>query len=214
MLRKLNEEILLNLESEIKDHKLSGPLLVNSEIEFKDNIDKSKSIMYIGQETNGWLNKGTVEDFENLYKEFLYNNNYNKEFWRFVKRIIEEQTSLKNILWANTFICGKKDELGTPFISDKLEEISKKYLVSLYTHFKPDMTIIVAGPNNPYYEIIKEFLKEIDSKLSGEYPKLSDIIVSDESKDIHYTYHPNYLNRKLVFKETADILKKIYKRTN
>lgn len=213
MLRKENEIILESLSSDIKDYNLSGPLLVSSSKEFKESIQNNKSIMYIGQETNGWLNEGTSLDFESLYQNFLYNNNYNREFWKFIRMIIEKTNDLKldNILWANSIICGKKDELGTPIITDKLEAISKDYLVKLYKHFKPDMVVIASGPNNPYYEIIKEFLKSIDSGLSGYYPTIKDSIVSDEDKNIHYTYHPNYLNRKHILTKNSDYLKQIYK---
>ena len=213
MLKHENEIILDSLSSDIREYNLSGPLLVSSSEEFKNNIDKNKSIMYIGQETNGWLNEGNVSDFESLYQNFLYNNNYNREFWKFIRMVIEKTNDLKldNILWANAIICGKKDELGTPIITDKLESISKDYLVKLYKHFKPNMIVIASGPNNPYYEIIKEFLKSIDSNLSGYYPTIKESIISDNSKNIHYTYHPNYLNRKHILTKNSDYLKQIYK---
>ena len=214
MLRKENEIILENLSSDIIDKNLSGPLLVSSSEEFYNNISNNKSIMYIGQETNGWLNEGNVSDFESLYQNFLYNNNYNREFWKFIRLVIEKRYDLKldNILWANALICGRKDELGTPIVTDKLESISKDYLVKLYNHFKPEMVVIASGPNNPYYEIIKEFLKSIDSCISGYYPTLNESIIGDESKNIYYTYHPNYLNRKHILTKNSSYLNEIYKK--
>ena len=214
MLRKENELILESLSSDIKDYNLSGPLLVSSSNEFKKNINNNKSVMYIGQETNGWLNEGTASDFESLYQNFLYNNNYNREFWKFIRLVIEKNSDLKidNVLWANAIICGKKDELGTPKLTDKLESISKDYLVELYKYFKPQMVVIASGPNNPYYEIIKEFLKSIDSKLSGYYPTIEESIITDEDKNIHYTYHPNYLNRKHILTKNSNYLNEIYKK--
>lgn len=214
MLKSINEYILESLSSDIKKYNLAGPLLVSSSEEFKENIIKNKSVMYIGQETNGWLNEGSLKDFESLYQNFLYNNNYNREFWKFIRRVVEKTNDLKldNILWANAIICGKKDEIGAPKLTDKLENISKDYLVTLYKLFRPDMVVIASGPSSPYYEIVKEFLKNIDSKISGNYPKSNESIITDETKNIYYTYHPNYLNRKHILTKNSDYLNEIYKK--
>ena len=73
------------------------------------------------------------------------------------------------------------------------------------------MTLIVSGPNNPYYEIITDFLKYIKSSLSGLYPNMNDMLLSDIKNNIHYTYHPNFLNRKGKFLEVSNALNKFAK---
>ena len=94
MLHNLNKKTLDELEKYREKYKLSGPLLVNSESEFIDNINKQKSIMYIGQETNGWVNSNNLLEYEKTYKDFLYNCNYNSEFWRFAKTIVKRYNNL------------------------------------------------------------------------------------------------------------------------
>ena len=72
------------------------------------------------------------------------------------------------------------------------------------------MTVIVSGPCSPYYDVIKEFLKAVDSKLSGERPTLRETLLKDDDNNIFYTYHPNYQNRIACDYKNSMILKKQY----
>jgi len=211
-LREHNIKLLSELKDKIIEHNLSSPLLVSSNKSYLDGLKQNKSIFYIGQETNGWCHSLDVNDLEETYYNFLMNNNYNKEFWRFLKNIRgNDSNSFSNVLWSNALICGKKDEIGAPTISDQIMDVSLDNLKYLYNLIKPDMTIIVSGPTNPYYEIITEFLKHINSSLSGLYPKSNEILLTDSENNVHYTYHPNYLNRKGKFLEISKELNKYTK---
>lgn len=211
-LREHNIKLLEELKDKIKNYDLSGPLLVSSNKDYLNNLKENKSIFYIGQETNGWYNSFDVNILEEGYFNFLMNNNYNKEFWRFLKIVRgTNSNSFSNVLWSNALICGKKDEIGTPSVSGQISEVSLENLKYLYNLIKPDMTLIVSGPNNPYYEIITEFLKYINSSLSGLYPNKNDTLLSDLENNVHYTYHPNFLNRKGKFLEISKELNKYTK---
>lgn len=163
--------------------EMAKPLLVSP-----DWID-NKKILYIGQETNGWCNQNSVNELEKYYYNFMKNNHYYTNFWSFIKGF----TSLDNVVWNNTLICGKRDSSGlTPYYQD-IEKISLEYLLFLYEKVKPEKTIIVAGPNNPYYEIINTFNKKIGSSIVNKYPTSRQPIVADDNNGIYYSYHPRHL---------------------
>ena len=210
MLHQINEKMLNDLQSFREKYNLSGPLLVNSESDFINNIKSQKNIMYIGQETNGWVNGNNINEYEETYKNFLYNNTYYRNFWNFLRMIINKHNSMDNVLWANALICGRKDEIGTPIVTDAFKELSLEYLLELYKFFRPDMTVIVSGPCNPYYDVIKEFLKAIDSKIVDEIPTRKDTLIKDYENNVFYTYHPNYQNRIACDYSNSLILKKHY----
>ncbi len=210
-LREHNIEILNSLRKTIVDNNLSNPLLVSSNKEYADNLKSQKRIMYIGQETNGWELKDNIDSIEECYLNFLYNGASNREFWRFLKLIRnKEEISLNDIIWSNALICGRYEEKGTPITTDLLEEKSLDNLKFLYDLFNPNMIVMVTGPNNPYYEIIQEFLKHINSSLINLYPTTKDMLLIDETKNIHYTYHPNYLNRRGKLLELSKIINSYY----
>ena len=112
MIHALNEKTLDAMNVYREKYNLSGPLLVNSSKEFYDNIKSKKSIMYIGQETNGWVNGNDLEEYEKTYKDFLYNCSYWTPYWLFLKNIVQKYSDFNNVLWANSLICGKKDQRG------------------------------------------------------------------------------------------------------
>ncbi|MBE6153042.1 MAG: hypothetical protein E7166_02275 [Firmicutes bacterium] len=177
---------------------LSAPLLVSTDSNYLNNISNSNNkVLYIGQETNGWINdindwSLTQELIESVYLEVIKRKN-NNEFFRFINNF--STNTYQNVIWSNTLIAGKKYGKGYPVITDKLQELSLENLVFLYKYFKPDITLFVSGPNNPYYEIIKEFLNIINSKIES-YPKISNPVVYNKEENIFWTYHPNYLNMK------------------
>ena len=212
-LREHNIEILNSLRKTIVDNNLSNPLLVSSDKEYVDNLKSRKRIMYIGQETNGWELKDNIDSIEECYLNFLYNGASNREFWRFLKLIRnKEEISLNDIIWSNALICGRYEEKGTPITTDLLEEKSLDNLKFLYDLFNPNMIVMVTGPNNPYYEIIQEFLKYINSSLVNLYPTTKDMLLIDETKNIHYTNHPNYLNRRGKLLELSKTINSYYKK--
>ena len=212
-LREHNKIVLENLIESILENSLSMPLLVSTNESYISNLENNKTIFYIGQETNGWCNRFNQQCIEDVYYNFLNNNATNKEYWKFLRNIIgEEKNKFDNVIWSNALICGKSDGLGTPNVDDILLDEGLKNLLFLYNLFKPDMTVIVSGPKEPYYEVIKEFLKGIKSNISGLYPSIKDMLVSDEDKNIHYTYHPNYLNRKHKLLELSQNLNMYYKK--
>lgn len=177
--------------------ELSSPLLVSSNTTYITNVKNSNNrILYVGQETNGWVNDGnysiiTQELLEDTYLEVIKRKNTN-EFFKFLDNF--STNNYENVIWTNTLIAGKKYGIGYPNLTDKLQELSLENLLFIYKYFKPHMTLFVSGPCNPYYEIVKEFLNTINSKIDT-YPKISDPVTLDSDKNIFWTYHPNYLNR-------------------
>ncbi len=211
-IRTYNLELLAKVNELQHSSLFSCPLLVSSKEEYINNVkENSNSIMYIGQETNTWLNSSkdniALDYIEYWYYRFLVEEKgNNKEFWRYIKKINDED--MDHVIWTNALVLGSRKEKGTPTHYNEIKELSINNLIYLYEYFKPNMTLIVAGSKNPYYEIITKFLNTIDSSIE-KYPSRGNLIVSDEEKNIHWTYHPNYLQRIHEFENTNLILKKI-----
>ena len=207
-LKEFNENIyneylsLENLES------LASPLLVSSK-EYLKKV-KENPIMYIGQETYGWVNfKGdtiySLDNIEKCYDEFLMKRNTSKTiYWQFIKKILDVDYDklYENIVWTNTVLIGSRYSKGAPIMNNKLKELSLKNLLFLYEYFKPEYVINVSGIYDPYYDITDAFLKKIG--LNIESPtKENPIVIKDEYM---WSYHPNYLRKS---GNEAKVLKKI-----
>lgn len=201
-----NCQVMNSLKTMVGNENLSFPLLVSSKISKSD-----KKILYIGQETNTWCGKLDdqidVEILEDRYLNFINDGARNQLFWKFIKELVSENQFSENLIWANTFICGRFDQKGTPIISSKLEEISVQYLTFIYQYFNPFMTIIVAGPNNPYYNVIRSFLQNIGAD-DMNYPCKEEKIIVNDRENIAWTYHPNYLNYQNEYNNVQKMLKK------
>lgn len=171
--------------------------------------------MYIGQETNCWFNYDrsnsdvTVENLEQAYFDFLKQGARNRDFWKYFKQILEISDSelIRNVIWNNTFIAGKRREMGPPVITPELFDLSLEYLLYIRKYFEPEHIILVNGPTNPYYELTVNFLKEIRSSLVDTYPTMSNPLVVDEEKNIFWTYHPAFQNRQRINKEIMEKIK-------
>lgn len=200
----------------IKNYEeLSCPLLVCSNQNYLQEINNSNNkILYVGEETNSWLNYNSdsifkIEEIENTYYEFLRNDATNREFWNYIKKIIGNENKLiNNVIWTNSLIAGKKDGIGHPEMCSELKEISIEYLVFLYNYFKPKSVILTSGPKNPYYDITIEFLKQIKSNINN-YPTLQNNLIIDKEKNIFWTYHPAYQNRKGFKNKNIEKIKKL-----
>lgn len=196
---------------------LACPLLVSSNPEFEKNLERR--IFYIGQENNGWVNwdetsfEYSQELIEYRYLEFLKNGAASTEFWQFISKVLNvpREDLIKKIIWNNTLIAGKRYEAGPPNCDNRLTDLSLENLLFLYEYFKPEYTILVNGPNNPYYDITHQFLKELKSKLQNYYPKIDNPMLVDEDKKIIWTYHPNYQKRKNLHKEIIPNISNIIK---
>ena len=172
---------------------LSSPLLVSSN-RYLDNIC-SNPIMYIGQETNGWVNDDidnpTLNDIESYYDGFLIDYKTSKStYWQFIKNIISSYDELyKNIIWVNTLLVGNKNNIGYPIIDNDIRRLSLEYLLFIYNYFKPSYIINVSGSNNPYYYNTIKFLDTIGIKINCPTNN-EPIVISD---NYIWTYHPKYL---------------------
>ena len=214
-LREYNEEILNTYYKLDNYNDLAMPLLVSSKNDYFNSFERK--ILYIGQENNSWLNYDgenksfCVDDVEQAYLNFLSEGANNKEFWTFIRNCLEisKEKLLTNVIWNNTVICGKRMGIGHPKMNEKLEKISTQYLIYLYEYFKPEYTIFVNGPSNPYYNIMQEVLKNINSDLCNMWPTGKNPILYDCDKKIIWTYHPNYLNRSHLKEESLNKIKKI-----
>lgn len=201
-LHEFNKYVLEKYNNFTKTQDLSCPLLVSSNEDYLNSFDKK--VLYIGQETNCWYNynskdiKPSAHELEAAYLYFLKERcAVNKDFWIFIREClnISKEQLANNIIWANTFICGKRKEIGHPVPTDELVSLSIDYMIYLYNYFKPNYTILVNGPRNPYYKLTIEFLKNVKSNLIAYWPTKDKPLLIDDSKNIIWTYHPNYQNR-------------------
>lgn len=197
-LHEYNEEILNTYNRLDCKEELTKPLLVSPELVYGRNV------LYIGKEPNGWSNKTNLYDLENDYYNFMINGALNTNFWRYIKDI----TDINNVVWNNAFICGDSKDMGLTPYYELIKDMSIDYLIFLYNIIKPQKTIIVSGPNCPYYDVINEFNKAINSNIVDNYPTVRNPIVYDENKGIYYTYHPKYLSLSKKTEYTKNIIKK------
>ena len=181
--------------------ELSMPLLISSDVNYANNLDRK--VMYVGQETNGWINDYEVDYevnsdvLEQIYLNFLRKGATNRDFWLFIKNALDISNDklINNIIWTNTLLSGKKVGVGHPCVTKKLENLSLEYLLFAKNYFNPEYIILVNGPNNPYYDITIKFLKELKSSLINNYPTRNNPLLIDEDNNIMWTYHPNYQHR-------------------
>lgn len=204
-LHDFNIELINKYNNLENKEDLSFPLLVSSNESYLEGLKDNKKIFYIGQETNCWLNSNDinmvpdVNILENAYYNFLTKRcATNRDFWTFIRACleIEKEELSKNIIWSNLFVSGKRTEIGAPNYTDDLVNMSIENLTFLYEYFKPNGVVIVGGPCNPYYKLTIEFLKQIKCNLIDSWPTLNNPLLIDEEKNIFWTYHPNYQNKK------------------
>src|SRR5574344_267848 len=146
-IRTYNLELLAKVNELQHSSLFSCPLLVSSKEEYINNVkENSNSIMYIGQETNTWLNSSkdniALDYIEYWYYRFLVEEKgNNKEFWRYIKKINDED--MDHVIWTNALVLGSRKEKGTPTHYNEIKELSINNLIYLYEYFKPNMTLIV-----------------------------------------------------------------------
>lgn len=209
-LQEFNQSALQKYKNLNETGELACPLLVSSNSEYLNNLNSK--IFYIGQETNCWVNYQdhnmdiTTNLLEDTYLNFLKKGATNRDFWSFIKTClnIDDSELINSVIWSNTFLCGKRREIGHPNPTKELMELSINYLTFLYNYFKPEYTIIVNGPRNPYYAITIEFLKQIKSTLIDYYPTMSNSLLVDDNKNVIWTYHPNFQRRKGIQNEIVN----------
>lgn len=212
-LKALNKYILEQYNKIENCEELSSPLLISSSEAYTKSLERR--IMYIGQETNCWFNYNhddsevTVEALEQAYFNFLKQGARNRDFWKYLKQILEitDNKLINNVVWNNTFIAGKKREMGHPPVTEKLADLSLEYLLFIRTYFNPEHIILVNGPTNPYYEVTIKFLKEIKSNLVDTYPTISDPLLMDSKNNVFWTYHPGFQNRQHINQEIMEKIK-------
>ncbi len=214
-LREYNKYVLKRCYNFTKEQDLATPLLVSSSQDYLNGLNRR--ILYIGQETNGWLNYSDkefmpeVEEVEQGYLRFLDERGANnKDFWMFIRKCLEisKEELSNNVVWNNTIIASKRVGLGHPVMTDELRQTSIEYLTYLHNYFKPEYTIFVNGPCNPYYSMTTELLETFDSSLAGDYPTKSNPVLIDDQKGIIWTYHPNYLNKSHLKDDVIGKIKK------
>lgn len=197
-LRDLNSYILEEYKHLPNREELAIPLLISSNPLYTDNLQRK--ILYIGQETNCWMNYHdpvgipNIDEIENKYYKFLKDGARNKEYWKFIKKVLntEDKDLVNNIIWNNMFVAGKRTSIGHPN-NKQLEKLSVEYLLEITKIFNPEYTILVCGPKNPYYHMAIDYLKTLKSRLIDSYPTKQSPMVYDEN--IIWAYHPGYQNR-------------------
>lgn len=170
--------------------QLSYPLLVSPKC-----IEKTGKILYVGQETNTWGNQGnnelSVEQLEYLYDSFLKNGATNRPYWKFIKEMIHEPL-YDSVVWTNLLLCGKRDSMGTPEVSEFLFQLSEEYLWNLYQISQPSSVIIMSSPNSVYKHLIKRFLEKLNCQITEIISSKQPVLI-DEQKKVIWTYHPKFL---------------------
>lgn len=212
-LRELNNYILEEYNKISNCEELSSPLLISSDEAYTNLLERK--IMYIGQETNCWFNYDipnsdvTVHALEQVYFNFLKQGARNRDFWKYFKQMLEitDDKLINNVIWNNTFIAGKRREMGHPPVTKELSDLSLEYLLNIRKIFDPEHIILVNGPTNPYYELTIRLLKEIKSSLVDTYPTISNPLVVDEKHNIFWTYHPAFQNRQHINSEITEKIK-------
>lgn len=217
-LRVFNEQLYNDYLKLSSVDELASPNIVSSK-KFLNDVNKHP-IMYVGQETYGWVNYNdgevNLDTIEDAYDHFFFVRGTSKtHYWRFIKNIVEtDYCDLhKDVVWTNTIIAGKRYDKGAPYVTDKLKELSVKNLLFLYEFFEPSCVISVAGNNNPYYDITTTFLKKIDSKLVNKWPTQEKPLIMDDEKKIAWTYHPMRLMYDSNFDNTVSGIKELIKNT-
>lgn len=212
-LKSFNKYILDEYNKLENHNELSSPLLISSDDNYIKNL--KRKILYIGQETNCWVNYDFPENkidlnvLEQTYFKFLKNGAANREFWKFYKQLLEiyDEELSNNIIWNNTFISGKREDIGAPQVTKDLSNLSLEYLLYIKDFFQPEYIIFVNGPKNPYYEQTIKFLKELRSNLVDSYPSMQQPVVMDYKNNIFWTYHPGFQNRIHIKEEVMDKIK-------
>lgn len=211
-LDKLNEYIYEEYKKLPNRGELSLPLLISSTEDYVDNL--KRKILYIGQETNTWMNSHDINYLpdkkivETCYYEFLKRGACNKNFWMFIKHLLNVNNSelVSNVIWNNVFLVGNRTRIGHPDSNEKIENLSFEYLFEITKIFNPINIVLVCGPTNPYYRVVTKYLKEINSSLAHTRPSTNNLVVNDDR--VIWTYHPGYQNR---IGESEKILKKVKK---
>lgn len=212
-LHEFNNYVLEEYNKIENREDLSLPLLITSDENYIDCLERR--IMYIGQETNCWVNYNnpdyqiTSSVLEQIYFNFIKNGAANREFWTYIMKILEIPNSklINNVIWNNTLVAGKRYEKGHPIVTKKLEDLSLEYLLFIKNFFNPEQIIFVNGPTLPYYDITIKFLKELKSSLVNNYPTKYNPLLTDEKHNIIWTYHPNYQQRQRVNEEIISKIK-------
>ena len=190
-----------------KEHpdKLSYPLLVSPEC-----LNKTGKILYIGQETNTWgkdlTSNMTVKELEGLYDSFLQAGATNRPYWKFIKSIIDKSL-YESVVWSNLLLCGKRDGLGTPEVSDDLFRLSTEYLYHLYEVCKPSCVVILSSPRSIYANLIQSFFENIGCDILDIISPSQPILVNLD-KNVIWTYHPKYLAMSKQTEKVKTICKK------
>lgn len=191
---------------------LSSPNLVSSQR--IENMVKPNPILYIGQETNEWVNYNkeisdvTLDDIEKRYDEFLIDYGTSKsKFWLYIKKVLDVDYSelYKNMIWSNTYLFGNRYSKGTASLNEEEYNMSIENLTFLYRYFNPTYTIFVAGNKYEYEKAIKDFLKNINSDL--DKPEPENPIKIDTLNKVIWTYHPMRLWYTGEFNDTIGKIK-------
>lgn len=217
-LDKLNTYIYEEYKRLSGREELSLPLLVSSNDIYTNNL--KRKILYIGQETNTWMNSNDVNYLpdksviEKCYYDFLKRGACNQNFWMFIKHLITVNNSelVSNVIWNNIFLAGQRNKIGHPKTNPKLEDLSFEYLREITKIFEPTNIILVSGPTNPYYDVAIRYLKEIKSSLINTRPSRNNLVVNDDR--VIWTYHPNYQNRIGEIEQILTKVKSLIKEKN
>ena len=131
---------------------------------------------------------------------------YFLQYWKFIKSMIDKPL-YDSVVWSNLLVCGKRDGLGTPEVSDELFQLSTEYLYHLYEISKPSQVIILSSPRLVYAKLIRSFLENIGCVMNETISSTQSILVNQE-KNIIWTYHPKYLAMSKQTEKVKSICKK------
>jgi len=201
MINELNNRLFAfysRLVPQLRDIIASNNKLSNPHFLFvpKDYFETRVRIMIVGQQTNGWGDKGILqrpdatEALMKLYAEFNLGEKYTRSpFWQaalLLHRLINPNAPARSFLWSNLV---KVDQEGKRPIQEIEEQMSQLRLLQqeiLIT--QPHAVVFFTGP---YYD---DRLVSCFPELSWDTPAML-LCLSHPNAEVIYlrSYHPNYL---------------------
>lgn len=175
----------------------SWPLLL---ADWTDN-DKPKA-MFFGKETNGWVDKESIEDLMAAYDNFNLGCNPdcpdNTLFWQYA-RIMSEKLGLEGehpFYWNNINKLGLQYDKGRP--NPRATQLENKYfnvLIEELGAINPTVCVFFTGPS--YDDDIRAKLPDVEfipveGYALNELACLRSKYLPEKS---YRTYHPGYGNR-------------------
>jgi hypothetical protein len=202
--------------------QLHGPFLVSAFNEFRDSPQK---ILYVGQETYGWIPfkkllgypDDSVKELKKLYEDFDFaqtSKARRSPFWRFHRDLVLKLgLHYRSLLWSNLvrFDMENSKPLSRSIIGQSYEKLIMKaqhgMLRNEIEEHRIEKVIFLTGPN--YDFILKQEFTECQFvRINAGYSEreLCSVVTKDYPNiKMIRTYHPAYLVRSRKYNDILNI---------